>query len=60
VNDLRERLLALLSGALARLAECEVPDPGLLRVIADTAAVLRILDEVDVSVRVSHETREGK
>jgi len=42
---LRARLLALHRDALAQLAAAEVIDSGLLRLVADSSAVLAVLDQ---------------
>jgi hypothetical protein len=42
--DLRARLLDLRRDALAQLAEAEILDPGLMRLIADAGAALAALD----------------
>ena len=56
--SLRDRLQTLLEDALARLAEAETPEPGLLRLIADTSRVLGILDQLEAKAELARVTRE--
>ena len=48
-EPLRDRLLVLRRAALASLAEAEILDPGLMRLIADTTATLHALDEAEAA-----------
>ena len=45
IEDLRQRLERLRDDLIARLDAAEVLDAGLLRVLADVAAVLAVLDQ---------------
>jgi len=54
---LRARLQALRRDALASLAEAEILDPGLRRLIADTGAVLAALDEAEAADRAAAVSR---
>ena len=44
---LRARMTEPRDDALRRLTEAETPDPSLMRIVADTAACLRVLDALD-------------
>jgi hypothetical protein len=46
MTPLRERLQALLESALAEMVAAETAEPGLLRLAADCAIVLAVLDDV--------------
>lgn len=62
MTPLRTRLLALLEDALLQLIECDAPDAGLLRTVADASTVLQLLDQVEagtLAVRVSREMGDG-
>ena len=48
-EPLRARLQALRRDALLQLAELEIVDPGLMRLVADTGATLAALDEAEAA-----------
>ncbi len=47
VAGLRDRLLALHADAPHQLAAAETIDPGLMRLVADANACLRVLDNAE-------------
>ena len=56
-EPLRDRLLRLRADALQQLSEIEILDPGLMRLVADTGAVLAALDEAEAAKRAAVQPR---
>ena len=48
---------ALRADALQQLSEIEILDPGLMRLVADTGAVLAALDEAEAAKRAAVQPR---